>query len=74
MIVTAEGHAIPTKYPMTLDKLKRFMEFETVLRDCHWAIVCRRCASFVAGDNPTGSSRISVHCRCAEYLFDAGAS
>lgn len=76
MLVTADGRPIvaPDRRPMPLAKLKRFMEFETLLRECGWSLVCRKCANFVAGDNDPGSTRISVKCSCKEFIFDAEAS
>ena len=71
MIVNAQGQTIT---PMTLDKLKRFMEFEQLLRDMHWSMVCRKCANFIAGDNAPGGTRISVKCSCREAVFDAGSN
>lgn len=71
MLVTASGTRIPEHKAMTLDKIKRFMEFEQLLRDNHWALVCRRCANFVAGDNDPQSTRISVKCSCQEHIYDA---
>lgn len=75
MLVDVGGRPLsPERKPITLDKLKRFMEFETILRDCGWTLVCRKCANFVAGDNEPNSTRISVRCSCKEYVFHAGAN
>lgn len=74
MLLTANGAKLPECKPITLDKLKRFMEFETILRECGWCLVCRKCANFVAGENETGSTRLSVKCSCKEYIFDAGGN
>lgn len=73
MLIDVSGRAIrtPERRPITLDKLKRFMEFEQILRECGWSLVCRKCANFVAGDNDAGSTRVSVKCSCKEYVFDA---
>ena len=76
MLLTADGKIArtPEQRPMTLDKLKRFMEFEQILRECGWSLVCRKCVNFVAGDNAPGGTRISVKCNCKEFIFDAGGN
>lgn len=76
MLLTPDGKVIrtPERRPITLDKLKRFMEFEQILRECGWSLVCRKCANFVAGDNAVNDTRLSVKCSCKEYVFDAGAN
>ena len=71
MILTATGQRVPEKHAMSMDKLKRFMEFEQILRECGWSMVCRKCANFIAGDNDPGGTRISVRCSCAEHIFSA---
>lgn len=71
MILNAQGQEIKG---VSLDKLKRFMEFEQTLRENHWSLVCRKCANFIAGDNHPGGTRISVKCSCRELVFDAGGN
>lgn len=67
MLVTATGIA---RHTITLDKLKRFMEFEDILRDLHWTIACLKCRNPVAGNNDPTSQRLAVSCKCAEHVFD----
>ena len=61
----------PTKRTMSIQKLKRFMEFEDILKDCGWVIRCRLCDHNVSGDNAVGDTKISVKCGCSEHLFTA---
>lgn len=68
-----------TSTPMTLDKLKRFMEFETILRQNGWQIVCASCAdrfrdlnkAGVRGDNDVKANQYRVECSCSAHIFDA---
>lgn len=69
MILNAQGQEVKA---VSLDKLKRFMEFEQTLRENRWSLVCRNCANFLAGENHPGGTRISVKCSCKELVFDAG--
>ena len=71
---TGRKLASPTKRAMTLDKHKRFMEFETILRDCGWVIRCTACDHNVSGDNSVGDHRLSVKCGCSVHTFDAAGN
>ena len=64
--------------PMTLDKLKRFMEFETLLRECGWILTCPRCTTIygpgkdgVQGNNDAAGTTYRVECGCSAHVFDA---
>lgn len=74
MLITPSGTRIPQHKTMSLAKIKHFAEFESILRENHWAIVCRKCANFVAGDNDTQSTKLSVRCSCSEYTYDAAGN
>lgn len=68
-----------SSHPMTLDKLKRFMEFESLLQKMGWQIVCGRCAdrfrdlnkAGVRGDNDVKANQYRVECSCSAHIFDA---
>lgn len=65
--------------PMTLDKLKRFMEFETLLQQMGWQIVCAHCAdrfgtinkAGVRGNNDVQANEFRVECSCSAHVFTA---
>ena len=56
---------------ITLEKLKRFEEFEAILKDNGWTLACLRCRNPLKGDNHPSGTRLSVSCQCHEVVFDA---
>lgn len=67
-----------TTHRMSVDKLKRFMEFEPLLRECGWQLTCPQCAvkfgygkDGVRGDNDPQSNTYTVECGCSVHIFDA---
>lgn len=70
--------AAQTRHRMTLDKLKRFMEFEDLLRANGWQIICANCTRIygpgkdgVRGDNDVTANTYKVECSCSVHIFDA---
>jgi hypothetical protein len=63
-------------HAMTRDKLNRFLEFESLLRDCGWQLVCARCTQMhgpgkdgVRGDNEPTGTEYRVECGCSVHVF-----
>lgn len=66
------------KHPMALDKIQRFMEFESMLKTMGWQIVCQRCSKIyglgkdgVQANNDAAGTTLTVSCGCSAHVFGA---
>jgi len=66
---------------MTRAALHRFLEFDALLQQMGWQIICARCAdrfgtlnlAGVRGDNDVQAQTYRVECACSAHLFDASS-
>lgn len=69
-VVSQEKHA------MSLDKMKRFMEFESLLTTLGWQIICAKCSKIyglgkdgVQANNDAAGNTLTVSCGCSSHMF-----
>jgi hypothetical protein len=83
MLIDPYGRAVqtPDVKPMTRSQIQRFEEFEGLLREMGWQIVCTKCARIfgmgkdgVQSHNDPGSDTLEVRCGCSRYVFSPSAS
>lgn len=61
---------------MSMGEIKRFLEFEALLKTCGWQIVCSNCANIygfgkdgVQGAENAAGTTLTVQCGCSTYVF-----
>lgn len=79
MILAPNGQAIRSKdlVPMTKAEVLRFMEFERLLAQMGWHLVCAKCSKIygygkdgVKGDNDASDGQFHMVCGCSDHVFD----